>query len=72
MLRGKTYLIDWKKSGKQQTSLATTYDAPIQVAAYIGTINAFNEYSFKVTNLLEVIYKDIQIVLCKLCNCTNR
>lgn len=55
MLRGKTYLIDWKMSGKRQTSLATTYDAPIQVAAYIGVINAFNEYSFKIDKGLVIV-----------------
>lgn len=49
MFRGHTYLIDWKMSAKRTTSLAAIYDAPLQVAAYIGAINAFNKYSFKVT-----------------------
>ncbi|XP_043592633.1 mitochondrial genome maintenance exonuclease 1-like [Bombus pyrosoma] len=53
--RGYTYLIDWKKSAKRKTSLAATYDAPIQVAAYIGAINAFNKYSFKIDKGLIIV-----------------
>ncbi|XP_025163072.1 mitochondrial genome maintenance exonuclease 1 isoform X2 [Harpegnathos saltator] len=46
--RGEDYVIDWKKSDKKKLDLKETYDAPMQVAAYIGAINASNLYPFVV------------------------
>ncbi|XP_017756597.1 PREDICTED: mitochondrial genome maintenance exonuclease 1-like [Eufriesea mexicana] len=53
--RGEIYVINWKKSGQWKASLATTFDAPIQLAAYIGAINASNKFSFKIHKGLIVI-----------------
>ncbi|XP_017879138.1 mitochondrial genome maintenance exonuclease 1-like [Ceratina calcarata] len=53
--RDQVYVIDWKKSGKQKASLAATFDAPVQLAAYIGAINASNEYSFRIDRGLVVV-----------------
>ncbi|CAK9832484.1 Mitochondrial genome maintenance exonuclease 1 [Anthophora retusa] len=48
-------IIDWKRSFKEKTSLAATFDAPLQLAAYIGAINASNNYPFKVDRGLLVV-----------------
>ncbi|XP_014477541.1 PREDICTED: uncharacterized protein LOC106745975 isoform X2 [Dinoponera quadriceps] len=53
--RGENYVIDWKKSDKKKLDLKATYDAPIQVAAYIGAINASNLYPFAIKRGLVVI-----------------
>ncbi|CAK9801996.1 Mitochondrial genome maintenance exonuclease 1 [Anthophora quadrimaculata] len=48
-------IIDWKRSMKPKTSLAATFDAPIQLAAYIGAINASNSHTFKIDRGLIVV-----------------
>ncbi|XP_072756332.1 mitochondrial genome maintenance exonuclease 1 [Anoplolepis gracilipes] len=53
--RGENYLIDWKKSDKKKLNLKSTYDAPVQIAAYIGAINASNLYPFVIKHGLLVI-----------------
>ncbi|CAL7943428.1 unnamed protein product [Xylocopa violacea] len=53
--RDQPCIIDWKKSRKQKASLAATFDAPIQLAAYIGAINASNKYSFRIDRGLIVV-----------------
>lgn len=44
-------VIDWKKSDKLKSTISMTYDAPLQIAAYIGAINFDSNYPFKVINL---------------------
>lgn len=46
--RGKLYAIDWKKSDKDKPNINFMYDAPIQLAAYIGAINSSERYPFVV------------------------
>ncbi|XP_032677611.1 mitochondrial genome maintenance exonuclease 1-like [Odontomachus brunneus] len=53
--RGENYVIDWKKSDKKKLDLKGTYDAPVQVAAYIGAINASNLYPFVIKRGLIVV-----------------
>ncbi|KAG7188309.1 hypothetical protein KM043_007968 [Ampulex compressa] len=53
--RGKRYVIDWKKSDRKKDTLGNTYDAPLQVAAYIGAINSCDDYPFSVQNGLVVV-----------------
>ncbi|KAK9301487.1 hypothetical protein QLX08_006187 [Tetragonisca angustula] len=53
--RGHTYVIGWKKSAQRKTSLAASFNNPIEIAAYIGAINAFNKYSFKVNRGLIIV-----------------
>ncbi|PBC29871.1 hypothetical protein APICC_06424 [Apis cerana cerana] len=53
--RDEIYLIDWKKSDKKKASLASTFDAPVQLAAYIGAVNASNKYSFKIHKGLVIV-----------------
>lgn len=43
-------VIDWKKSDKLKSTISMTYDAPLQIAAYIGAINFDSNYPFKVMN----------------------
>ncbi|KAL0114093.1 hypothetical protein PUN28_011425 [Cardiocondyla obscurior] len=53
--RGENYVIDWKKSDKKKDDLRGTYDAPVQLAAYIGAVNASNLYPFLIKRGLLVI-----------------
>ncbi|CAD1471489.1 unnamed protein product [Heterotrigona itama] len=53
--RDHTYVIGWKKSAHRKTSLAASFDTPIEIAAYVGAINAFNKYSFKINRGLIII-----------------
>ncbi|KYN13820.1 Uncharacterized protein C20orf72 [Trachymyrmex cornetzi] len=53
--RNENYVIDWKKSDRQKMDLKQTYDAPIQLAAYIGAINASNLYPFVIKRGLLVV-----------------
>nr|KAF7413329.1 hypothetical protein H0235_013180 [Vespula pensylvanica] len=46
--RGKLYAIDWKKSDKDKLNINFMYDAPTQLAAYIGAINSSKRYPFVV------------------------
>uniref|UniRef100_A0A8D8YYA2 Mitochondrial genome maintenance exonuclease 1 n=1 Tax=Cacopsylla melanoneura TaxID=428564 RepID=A0A8D8YYA2_9HEMI len=40
--------IDWKKSDKKKPTIDQTYDAPLQVAAYMGAINYDHAFNFPV------------------------
>ncbi|KAK1126684.1 hypothetical protein K0M31_004310 [Melipona bicolor] len=53
--RDHKYVIGWKKSARQKTSLAASFNAPIEIAAYIGAINAFNKYPFKINRGLIIV-----------------
>ncbi|XP_060835698.1 mitochondrial genome maintenance exonuclease 1-like [Rhopalosiphum padi] len=52
-------VIEWKKSSRDKSSLQATYDAPIQLAAYMGAVNNDISYDFKVEEgLVVVAYSD--------------
>jgi genome maintenance exonuclease 1 len=48
-------LVDWKTSQKPKRSLSATFDAPLQIAAYVGAINHDQRYPFVVHNALVTI-----------------
>lgn len=56
-------VIEWKKSDRPKKSLSFTYDAPIQLASYLGAINAskkdFKENPIK-RGVVVVAYNDGQ------------
>lgn len=37
-------IIEWKKSDRAKTTISATYDAPLQLCAYLGAINADPRY----------------------------
>lgn len=51
----KVVLIDWKTSEKKKSTLAKTFDAPLQVAAYVGALNHDSRYPFQIENALVVV-----------------
>ncbi|XP_025409790.1 mitochondrial genome maintenance exonuclease 1-like [Sipha flava] len=52
-------VIEWKKSSRDKLTLQATYDAPIQLAAYMGAVNNDISYDFKVEEgLVVVAYSD--------------
>ncbi|XP_076661551.1 mitochondrial genome maintenance exonuclease 1 [Halictus rubicundus] len=53
--RGELCVIDWKKSDTKKSTLASTYDAPVQVTAYIGAVNASGLYPFTITKGMVVV-----------------
>lgn len=42
-------VIEWKKSSRDKSTLQATYDAPIQLAAYMGAVNNDISYDFNVS-----------------------
>lgn len=51
--RNKLVIIDWKKSDKLKTTLDMMFDAPLQVAAYVGAVNFDKCFPYKVSNVLQ-------------------
>ncbi|XP_001606585.2 mitochondrial genome maintenance exonuclease 1 [Nasonia vitripennis] len=53
--RGNLCCIDWKKSDKAKNTLGSTYDAPLQLASYIGALNADLKYPFQIKKGLIIV-----------------
>lgn len=53
------HIIEWKKSDRLKLSLVETYDAPIQLCAYLGAINASPKFNLKINKgVVVVAYTD--------------
>lgn len=48
-IRNTPVVIEWKKSSRDKSSIQSTYDAPLQLAAYMGAVNNDTSYDFKVS-----------------------
>ncbi|XP_014229330.1 mitochondrial genome maintenance exonuclease 1-like [Trichogramma pretiosum] len=53
--RGELCVIDWKKSDKPKDTIGATYDAPLQIASYIGALNADINYPFQIQKGIIVV-----------------
>ena len=52
-------VVDWKTSEKKKRNLASTYDNPLQLAAYAGALNNDPRYEFGIERgILIVVYND--------------
>lgn len=49
LFRGVPVVIDWKLSEKPKKDLKDTYDAPVQITAYMGALNHDPNYKWKVS-----------------------
>lgn len=55
----KLCALEWKTSDKIKSSLISTYDAPIQLCAYIGALNVDPRYDIRLkTGYVVVAYKN--------------
>lgn len=51
--------LEWKTSDKMKQRLSSTFDAPIQMCAYLGALNSDPRYNFNVSNgCIVVAYKN--------------
>lgn len=48
-------IIEWKKSGRSKPTLDATYDAPLQLCAYLGAINCTPEFKGRIRQGMVVI-----------------
>uniref|UniRef100_A0A1B6CNX4 Mitochondrial genome maintenance exonuclease 1 n=1 Tax=Clastoptera arizonana TaxID=38151 RepID=A0A1B6CNX4_9HEMI len=48
-------VIEWKLSDKPKPQLQDTYDAPVQVSAYVGAFNYDNNFTFQINHGLVVV-----------------
>ncbi|XP_075233325.1 mitochondrial genome maintenance exonuclease 1-like [Lycorma delicatula] len=56
---GKLAVIEWKHSDKRKPYIQWTYDAPIQLSAYLGALNYDNNYRIPVkAGMVVVAYTD--------------
>lgn len=52
-------MIEWKVSQKSKPMLSSTYDAPLQLTAYLGALSNDPDYRKNLRNgLIVVVYKD--------------
>ncbi|KAG4068915.1 hypothetical protein HA402_005063 [Bradysia odoriphaga] len=51
----KLTIIEWKKSGRSKPTLDATYDAPLQLCAYLGAINCTPEFQGRIRQGMVVI-----------------
>jgi len=49
-------VIEWKKSDRRKPFIQYTYDAPLQMTAYIGAMNFDSSYSKKVFYFINVVH----------------
>ena len=57
--KARLVLIDWKTSQKPKESLGSTFDNPLQIAAYVGAFNHDIRYPVQVTEgLIVVVYNN--------------
>ena len=55
--KSKLVLIDWKTSQKPKETLGSTFDNPLQIAAYVGAFNHDTRYPVQVNEgLIVVVY----------------
>lgn len=52
---GQLAVVEWKKSDRPKPTLQATYDAPLQLCAYLGAINADARYRLQVRSGMVVI-----------------
>jgi len=48
-------IIEWKRSGSSKQTLDATYDAPLQLCAYLGAINSIPEYQGRIRQGMIVV-----------------
>lgn len=46
-------VIEWKTSQRTKGTLEEAYDDPVQIAAYVGALNADDKYQFEVNDILQ-------------------
>lgn len=52
-------VIEWKKSDQRKITIGNTYDAPLQLCAYVGALSADPSYSLDIWHgLVVVAYTD--------------
>ncbi|KAK9511378.1 hypothetical protein O3M35_000044 [Rhynocoris fuscipes] len=55
----KPVIIEWKRSDKKKIVLENTFDAPLQLCAYLGAMNFDNNYPLQVEGgIVVVAYSD--------------
>ncbi|KAJ6646772.1 Mitochondrial genome maintenance exonuclease 1 [Pseudolycoriella hygida] len=48
-------IIEWKRSGRSKPTLEATYDAPVQLCAYLGALNAIPEFQGRIKQGMIVV-----------------
>lgn len=56
---GKPMVIEWKKSERRKTDIRSTFDAPLQLTAYMGALSFDHSCNFKINGgMVVVAYTD--------------
>lgn len=55
-------MIEWKQADSRTSLLRSTYDAPIQLSAYLGAFNFDNIQPYRVSNTVILMYITLLII----------